>query len=63
MSVFCRSLRAWKNSPLIFVVLQSKPRRSARVVESDGLENRYRSNPIEGSNPSFSATQVETGYF
>jgi predicted esterase len=25
------------------------------VVESDGLENRYRSNPIEGSNPSLSA--------
>ncbi len=25
------------------------------MVESDGLENRYRSNPIEGSNPSLSA--------
>jgi hypothetical protein len=25
------------------------------VVESGGLENRYRSNPIEGSNPSLSA--------
>lgn len=31
-------------------------RRSARVAESDGLENRYRSNSIEGSNPSSSAT-------
>lgn len=29
------------------------------MVESDGLENRYGSNPIEGSNPSFSATLVE----
>ncbi len=25
------------------------------MVESGGLENRYRSNPIEGSNPSLSA--------
>ncbi len=32
--------------------------RGARVVESGGLENRYRSNPIEGSNPSLSAQQM-----
>ena len=35
--------------------IASKTRRGARVVESGGLENRYRSNPIEGSNPSLSA--------
>lgn len=29
--------------------------RGARVVESGGLENRYSSNAIEGSNPSLSA--------
>lgn len=28
------------------------------MAESDGLENRYRSNSIEGSNPSSSATLV-----
>lgn len=30
-------------------------RRGGRVVECGGLENRYRGNFIEGSNPSFSA--------
>ncbi len=30
-------------------------RRGARVVESGGLENRYGSNSIEGSNPSLSS--------
>ncbi len=29
--------------------------RRARAVETDGLENRYASNGIEGSNPSASA--------
>ena len=37
------------------------PRRRGREAEGDGLLNRYRGNPIVGSNPTVSASNIRSG--
>ena len=56
-AVDCEARRSWFSVNTIkFVTV----RKDARVVEWDGLENRYTGNCIEGSNPSLSASTTAT---
>ena len=55
LSNICYNLGQLEDAPKDWLRIKTQLWKGARAAEWDGLENRYRSNPIEGSNPSLSA--------